>query len=98
MLGGSLGHCSDHPLTGIFRDACCNRSPGDFGSHTIYVVLSDDFLEFSKARGNDLSTPYPKFDFPGLHAGARWCLCVARWLEALHAGNDVGRERKSPPG
>jgi uncharacterized protein (DUF2237 family) len=73
-------------MTGFFRDGCCNTSDEDFGSHTICVLLTADFLEFSKARGNDLSTPRPEFGFPGLHPGDRWCLCAARWREALHAG------------
>lgn len=86
VLGGPLGVCSDKPLTGFFRDGCCNTSEEDAGSHTVCVVLTDEFLEFSKSRGNDLSTPRPEFDFPGLHAGERWCLCAARWREALLAG------------
>lgn len=86
MLGGPLGRCSDRPRTGFFRDGCCNTGPQDLGSHTVCVVLTDDFLAFSKARGNDLSTPQPEYGFPGLNAGDRWCLCAARWLEALHAG------------
>lgn len=86
VLGGPLGHCSDHPLTGFFRDGCCNTSDEDAGSHTVCVVLTAAFLEFSKAHGNDLSTPRPEFDFPGLNAGDRWCLCAARWQEALLHG------------
>ncbi|MEF8707166.1 MAG: DUF2237 domain-containing protein [Candidatus Accumulibacter sp. UW25] len=86
VLGGLLGSCSEKPITGFFRDGCCNTSDEDFGSHTICVLLSSDFLEFSKARGNDLSTPRPEFGFPGLRAGDRWCLCAARWREALQAG------------
>lgn len=86
VLGGPLGTCSDKPLTGFFRDGCCNTSPEDVGSHTVCVVLTVEFLAFSKARGNDLSTPHPEFDFPGLNAGDRWCLCAARWREALDAG------------
>ena len=86
VLGGPLGRCSDRPLTGFFRDGCCNTSPEDLGSHTVCVVMTDDFLAFSKARGNDLSTPQPEYGFPGLNAGDRWCLCAGRWLEALHAG------------
>ena len=86
VLGGPLGRCSDEPLTGFFRDGCCNTSPEDLGSHTVCVVLTDDFLAFSKARGNDLSTPRPEFEFLGLHAGDRWCLCAVRWREALQAG------------
>ncbi|MGB8052429.1 MAG: DUF2237 domain-containing protein, partial [Azonexus sp.] len=79
VLGGPLLTCSDRPLTGFFRDGCCNTSEEDLGSHTVCVVLTAEFLEFSKARGNDLSTPRPEFDFPGLEPGQRWCLCAARW-------------------
>ena len=86
VLGGPLLTCSDRPLTGFFRDGCCNTSEEDLGSHTVCVVLTAEFLEFSKARGNDLSTPRPEFDFPGLKAGQRWGLCAARWVEALQAG------------
>ncbi|HRD91289.1 MAG TPA: DUF2237 domain-containing protein [Accumulibacter sp.] len=86
VLGGILGSCSEQPMTGFFRDGCCNTSDEDLGSHTICVVLTADFLEFSKRRGNDLSTPRPEFAFPGLKAGDRWCLCAARWREALQAG------------
>jgi len=86
VLGGPLGICSERPLTGFFRDGCCNTSDEDVGSHTVCVVLTADFLEFSKAAGNDLSTPRPEFDFPGLKPGERWCLCAARWREALQAG------------
>jgi len=86
VLGGPLGACSEKPMTGFFRDGCCNTSDEDFGSHTVCVLLTAEFLEFSKARGNDLSTPRPEFGFPGLHPGDRWCLCAARWREALHAG------------
>lgn len=86
VLGGPLGRCSDRPVTGFFRDGCCNTSDEDVGSHTVCVVLTDEFLEFSKSRGNDLSTPRPEFDFPGLHAGDRWCLCAARWQEAFLMG------------
>lgn len=86
VLGGPLGRCSDKPLTGFFRDGCCNTSEEDFGSHTICVVLTAQFLQFSKVRGNDLSTPRPEFDFPGLKPGDRWCLCAARWREAFLAG------------
>lgn len=86
VLGGLLGSCSEKPMTGFFRDGCCNTGSEDFGSHTVCVLLTDDFLEFSKARGNDLSTPRPEFGFPGLNAGDRWCLCAARWREAFQAG------------
>jgi len=72
-------------MTGFFRDGCCNTSVDDLGSHTICVVLTAEFLEFSKASGNDLSTSRPEFDFPGLQPGQRWCLCAARWLQAFRA-------------
>lgn len=86
VLGGPLLTCSDSPVTGFFRDGCCNTSEDDFGSHTVCVVLTEEFLAYSKAAGNDLSTPRPEFDFPGLQAGQRWCLCAARWVEAWRAG------------
>jgi uncharacterized protein (DUF2237 family) len=86
VLGGPLGRCSDKPLTGFFRDGCCTTSEEDAGSHTVCVLLTAAFLEFSKARGNDLSTPRPEFDFAGLKPGDRWCLCAARWQEALLGG------------
>jgi len=86
VLGGPLLTCSDDPVTGFFRDGCCNTSEDDFGSHTVCVVLSEEFLAYSKAAGNDLSTPRPEFEFPGLKAGQRWCLCAARWVEAWRAG------------
>ena len=87
VLGGPLLTCSDDPVTGFFRDGCCNTSEDDFGSHTLCVVLTADFLQFSKERGNDLSTPRPEYNFPGLQPGQRWCLCAARWLEAHQAGH-----------
>jgi len=86
VLGGPLGTCSERPKTGFFRDGCCNTSDEDLGRHTVCVVMTDEFLVFSKMRGNDLSTPHPEFGFPGLKAGDRWCLCAARWREALEAG------------
>lgn len=86
VLGGPLLPCSEKPPTGFFRDGCCNTSEEDFGSHTVCVVLTAEFLEYSRAVGNDLSTPRPEFDFPGLKAGQRWCLCAARWLQAYQAG------------
>lgn len=85
VLGGLLGACSERPMTGFFRDGCCNTSDEDVGSHTVCVVMTAEFLAFSKARGNDLSTPRPEFGFPGLQPGDRWCLCAARWREALQA-------------
>lgn len=86
VLGGILGSCSETPMTGFFRDGCCNTSDEDFGSHTICVVATAGFLAFSKTSGNDLSTPRPEFGFSGLQPGDRWCLCAARWREALLAG------------
>ena len=86
VLGTALKPCSMNPLTGFFRDGCCNTSATDFGSHTVCVELSEEFLEYSKATGNDLSTPMPQFDFPGLKSGDRWCICLPRWIGALEAG------------
>jgi uncharacterized protein (DUF2237 family) len=83
VFGEPLQACGEDPLTGYFRDGCCNTSEDDFGSHTVCVEVSQQFLEFSRFRGNDLSTPVPEFGFPGLQAGDTWCLCAARWLEAL---------------
>jgi len=77
-----LDGCGDDPLTGFFRDGCCNTSDEDVGSHTVCVEVTDSFLAFSASRGNDLSTPHPEFGFPGLTQGDRWCLCAVRWLEA----------------
>ncbi len=77
-----LEPCGTDPLTGFFRDGCCNTSDDDAGSHTVCVKLTREFLEFSRFRGNDLSTPAPQFGFPGLNPGDTWCLCAARWLEA----------------
>jgi hypothetical protein len=86
VLGQPLEPCSLAPMTGYFRDGCCRSDPTDRGLHVVCVVLTADFLEFSRDRGNDLSTPRPEFDFPGLKPGDRWCLCATRWLEALQAG------------
>jgi|ERR1700674_1055081 len=86
VLGGPLLTCSERPLTGFFRNGCCDTNAQDVGLHVVCVLVSKEFLEFSKASGNDLSTPMPAFDFPGLRPGDRWCLCAARWNEALHAG------------
>ena len=86
VLGGPLGTCSERPVTGFFRDGCCNTSDEDVGLHTVCAVMTAEFLEFSKAAGNDLSTPHPEFGFPGLQPGDRWCLCAARWRQAWEAG------------
>lgn len=82
VLGEKLETCATEPMTGFFRDGCCNTSDGDLGSHTVCVSVTAEFLEYSRFRGNDLVTPIPEFGFPGLKAGDRWCLCAARWLEA----------------
>lgn len=81
-----LETCCEDPITGFFRDGCCNTADEDLGMHTVCVALTDDFLQFSKRMGNDLITPQPAFNFPGLKAGDRWCLCASRWLQAHQAG------------
>jgi len=86
VFGEPLQPCGSQPVTGFFRDNCCNTSPDDIGSHTVCVEVSTEFLEYSRFRGNDLVTPVPDFGFPGLKAGDSWCLCAARWLEAFEAG------------
>ncbi|MEZ6036251.1 MAG: DUF2237 domain-containing protein [Planctomycetota bacterium] len=86
VLGTELKTCSKKPLTGFFRDGCCNTANEDLGAHTVCAEVTEDFLEFSKQQGNDLSTPRPEFGFVGLSPGDRWCLCAARWVEANEAG------------
>ena len=86
VLGGPLKECSQEPRTGFFRTGRCDTCADDFGSHTVCVEVSDEFLRFSQICGNDLSTPVPEATFPGLKPGDRWCLCAARWLEAYEAG------------
>ena len=86
VFGEKLISCGHDPITGFFRDGCCNTNDQDFGSHTICIEASDSFLEFSRFKGNDLSTPVPQFGFVGLKAGDRWCLCASRWLEAHEQG------------
>ena len=86
VLGDPLAPCSTEPMTGFFRNGCCDTGPADRGSHTVCAVMTEEFLAFSKARGNDLSTPRPEFAFKGLEPGDRWCLCAARFLEAHEAG------------
>ncbi len=85
VLGGKLLPCCYEPLTGFYRDGYCRTGPGDYGLHTVCIEATADFLSFSRAMGNDLSTPRPEYHFPGLQPGARWCLCVTRWKEALEA-------------
>jgi uncharacterized protein (DUF2237 family) len=87
VLGEPLEPCSMDPVTGFFRDGCCNTGPLDVGRHVVCVRATAQFLEFSRSRGNDLLTPHPEFGFPGLRPGDRWCLCAARWKEALDAGH-----------
>ncbi len=86
MLGTLLEPCSEEPLTGFFRDGCCNTGPADPGLHTVCARMTEAFLAFSRSRGNDLSSPRPEMGFPGLEPGDFWCLCAPRWLEALEAG------------
>jgi uncharacterized protein len=86
VLGQPLQECSTAPMTGFFRDGCCNTGAEDRGLHLVCVVATEKFLAFSKSRGNDLSTPVPEYRFPGLKPGDRWCLCAERWREAADAG------------
>ena len=86
VLGGPLAPCSADPVTGFYRNGCCDTGPDDFGSHTVCVVVTEAFLSFSRARGNDLSTPRPDFGFAGLKPGDQWCLCAPRWQQAFEAG------------
>lgn len=86
VLGQPLAQCSLDPLTGFYRDGCCNTGEMDAGSHTVCAVMTEEFLAFSLERGNDLSTPRPAWQFPGLKPGDQWCLCAARWREAFEAG------------
>ncbi|MGL1834205.1 DUF2237 family protein [Rhodocyclaceae bacterium SMB388] len=86
VLGGPLLACSYSPLTGFFRTGCCDTSAEDLGRHVICVKVTEAFLDFSRERGNDLSTPRPEYRFSGLKPGDRWCLCALRWREALEAG------------
>lgn len=86
VLGTALTTCSKKPLTGFMRDGCCTTGPDDAGVHVVCARVTAEFLAFSKARGNDLSTPFPEAGFPGLKPGDRWCLCALRWREAYDAG------------
>ena len=86
VVGGQLLPCSTDPLTGYYRNGCCSTGPEDLGSHTVCVVLTAEFLDYSKSVGNDLSTPRTEWGFAGLSPGDRWCLCASRWLEAHDAG------------
>ncbi len=86
VWGETLQTCSLAPRTGFYRNGCCDTGAGDLGAHVVCAQVTAEFLEFTKARGNDLSTPVPAYDFPGLKPGDRWCLCAARWYEAYQAG------------
>lgn len=86
VLGEPLQSCSADPVTGFYRDGLCRCGPDDLGVHAVCVVMTNEFLAFSRERGNDLSTPVPAFGFPGLRAGDSWCLCATRWQEAYEAG------------
>ena len=86
VLGGELESCGIEPMTGFYRDGCCNTGAEDGGVHTVCAVVTAEFLRFSTEVGNDLVTPRPEFGFPGLRPGDRWCLCASRWAEAREAG------------
>ena len=86
VFGEALQVCGTTPMTGAYRNGCCDTGPFDAGTHTVCAVVTDEFLQFSKSKGNDLTRAYPQYNFPGLVAGDYWCLCVSRWLEAYRAG------------
>ncbi len=86
VLGEELQTCSEDPLTGYYRNGCCDTGASDVGVHVVCAVMTEEFLRFSISKGNDLSTPHPEFQFPGLKPGDRWCLCAMRWEEARRAG------------
>ena len=86
VLGTTLESCSTDPLTGFYRTGCCETGPDDLGRHVVCIIATAEFLEFTKACGNDLSTPIPQYGFPGVRPGDRWCLCASRWAQALDAG------------
>jgi uncharacterized protein len=86
VIGTTLQSCSQDPLTGWHRDGCCRTGGGDQGVHVVCARMTEKFLEFSKKRGNDLTTPRPEYGFPGLAPGNQWCLCASRWQEAFEAG------------
>ena len=90
VLGGDLKCCCNAPVTGYYRDGLCRTSKNDLGGHTVCAIVTTEFLEFSKTKGNDLFTPRPEYEFPGLKPGDKWCLCASRWLEAEKNG-------KAPP-
>ncbi|RPA67916.1 DUF2237 domain-containing protein [Cyclobacteriaceae bacterium YHN15] len=86
VFGEKLLTCGTEPLTGFYRNGCCETGPDDLGTHTVCAVMTKEFLEFSLLRGNDLTTPRPEYAFPGLIPGDKWCLCASRWVEAYNAG------------
>lgn len=86
ILGTALKSCCDNPATGYFRDGLCRTIKEDSGTHVLCAVVTQEFLDYTKSRGNDLSTPIPHWQFPGLKPGSKWCLCISRWLEAERAG------------
>lgn len=86
VFGNPLIPCSTQPMTGAFRDGCCNTDHRDIGTHTVCAIMTDEFLAYTKSVGNDLQTPRPEYQFPGLKAGDKWCLCVSRWKQAYLAG------------
>ena len=86
VLGGPIAPCSTAPVTGFYRDGCCNTGPEDHGLHVVCTQVTGAFLEFAREQGNDLITPVPEYDFPGLKPGDRWCVCAATWRQALEAG------------
>lgn len=86
VLGGKLEMCCTSPMTGFYRDGKCNTGAGDYGAHVVCAEVNEAFLSYSKSRGNDLTTPVPEYQFPGLKSGDRWCLCASRWKEALDDG------------
>jgi uncharacterized protein (DUF2237 family) len=90
VLGGPLEPCGTDPMTGFTRDGSCRSGPDDLGSHTVCAVVSAEFLEFQRRLGNDLSTPRPEYDFPGLRPGDRWCVVAVRWLQSFQAGAPTG--------
>ncbi len=86
VLGQPLVACGRDPMTGFFRDGCCNTGPDDLGVHTVCCIVNEEFLAASRRFGNDLISPMPQYGFPGLKPGDRWCVCAARWLQAVEAG------------
>ena len=90
VLGGPLEACGTDPMTGFTRDGSCSSGPDDLGSHTVCAVVSAEFLEFQRRLGNDLSTPRPEYDFPGLRPGDRWCVVAVRWMQSFQAGAPTG--------